>query len=80
MTISSSFLKVYIFKLTEIFYLHLLFGKRGLFGIIVLPDACVYIYLHIYVYIYIYIYGFPCDSHCKGFACSAGNPGLIPGL
>ena len=55
LTISSSFLKVCIFKLTEIFYLHLLFGKKGVFGIIVLPDASVYTHLHIYVYIYMYV-------------------------
>ena len=36
--------------------------------------------IYTFTYICIYIYGFPCDSHCKGFACSAGNPGLIPGL
>ena len=50
MTLSSSFLKVYIFKLSEIFYLHLLFGNKGVLGIIVLPDASVYTHLRIYVY------------------------------
>ena len=29
---------------------------------------------------YVCIYGFPCGSHYKEFACSTGDPGLIPGL
>ena len=35
---------------------------------------------YMYVCVCIYIYGFLCTSVSKEFACSVGNPGLIPGL
>ena len=34
----------------------------------------------IHIYVYMYMQGFPCGSHYKEFACSAEDPGLIPGL
>ena len=34
----------------------------------------------IWVCVCIYIYGFPCSSVGKESACSAGDPGSIPGL
>ena len=51
----------------------------------------IYVYTHVYMYTHAYVcvyicthvhmlHGFPCSSVGKESACSAGDPGLIPGL
>ena len=36
--------------------------------------------MYIHIYVYIHTYTFPGGSDGKASACSAGDPGLIPGL
>ena len=44
-----------------------------------------YIYIYIYIFFFFYLatpgacWGSPGDSEGKDFACSSGDPGLIPG-
>ena len=72
-----------MFHISMYTYLHL-YIHVCMIWVCVCVCMCIYIYIythtHIYIHAYIYIYGFSCSSVCKESACSAGDPGSIPGL